>query len=332
MRKVLVLLVAVGLVLSFCVFAFASTKWIANSVWPPKNHHSIGLNMFAKKVKERTGGKLIIKVYVGGALGYKGPELLKVVRDGLVQVSDMVFSIVAGDEPVFSVTTLPFLVRGFKEARLLMDIGRPYFEEITQKKWNQKILYTAPWPPAGLWTKKPVRCVADMKGLKTRTYDKNGALVVKAVGGTPYALPFSEVYSALATGLIDSVITSTPTAVDGKFWEVLKYFERINITQAVDMVNVNLKAFNKLDKDTQKVLLETGKEMESYMWNWVEKLDKEKEKECNEHGIVSIPVSEKFMSELSKITEKIRKDWLKTAPPQAKEIYFKFLEKVGRRD
>jgi len=332
LRKLFVLLVAVSLVLSFCAFAFASTKWIANSVWPPKNHHSIGLNMFAKKVKERTGGKLIIKVYVGGALGYKGPELLKVVRDGLVQVSDMVFSIVAGDEPVFGVTTLPFLVRGFKEARLLMDIGRPYFEEITQKKWNQKILYTAPWPPAGLWTKKPVKCVADMKGLKTRTYDKNGALVVKAVGGTPYALPFSEVYSALATGLIDSVITSTPTAVDGKFWEVLKCFERINITQAVDMVNVNLRAFNKLDKDTQKVLLETGKEMESYMWNWVEKLDKEKEKECNEHGIVSIPVSEKFMNELSKITEKIRKDWLKTAPSQAKEIYFKFLEKVGRKD
>ncbi|MCD6362845.1 MAG: TRAP transporter substrate-binding protein [Synergistetes bacterium] len=332
MRKLFVLLVAVSLVISFCASAFATTKWIANSVWPPKNHHSIGLNMFAKKVKERTGGKLIIKVYVGGALGYKGPELLKVVRDGLVQVSDMLFSGVAGDEPVFGVTTLPFLVCGFKEARLLMDIGRPYFEELTQKKWNQKILYTAPWPPAGLWTKKPVKCVADMKGLKTRTYDKNGALVVKATGGTPYALPFSEVYSALATGLIDSVITSTPTAVDGKFWEVLKYFERINITQAADMVNVNLRAFNKLDKDTQKVLLETGKEMESYMWNWVEKLDKEKEKECNEHGIVSIPVSEEFMNELSKITEKIRKDWLKTAPPQAKEIYHKFLEKVGRKD
>lgn len=88
-------------------------KWVANSVWPPNNHQSVGLVRFAKRVKDSTKGKVeMTLVQVGGALGYKGPELLKVVRDGLVPVSDMLTSGVAGDE-LFNVVTLPFLIQSF---------------------------------------------------------------------------------------------------------------------------------------------------------------------------------------------------------------------------
>ena len=79
----------------------AKTTWNANSVWPPKNNHSVGLTEFAEKVKKATNGELELVVSSGGALGYKGPELLKVVRDGLVPVSDMLISGVAGDEKIF---------------------------------------------------------------------------------------------------------------------------------------------------------------------------------------------------------------------------------------
>ncbi len=324
----LVLCLAVGLT---AAVAAAATRWDANSVWPPNNHQTQGLEEFARLVAEKTGGKLEIVVHSGGALGYKGPELLKAVRDGLVPVSDMLTSGVAGDEPLFNIPTLPFLVRGFKEGKILSDISRPYFDKVAEKKWNQKILYIAPWPAAGIWTQKEVTSVADMAGLKTRTYDKNGALVLKAVGGTPYPLPFSEVYSSLATGLIDSVLTSTPTGVDGKFWEVLKYFERIDITMATDLVTVNLDSFNKLDAATQKAVIEAGQEMETAMWDKVEKLDGEKEAICNENGIVSVPVPSAFLDELSTLTEEIRQDWLKTAPEDGKAIVAEFLKKVGRK-
>jgi TRAP-type C4-dicarboxylate transport system substrate-binding protein len=281
MKKLISILLIISLMVGiFAISGLAATRWVANSVWPPNNHHSIGLVEFAEKIKERTNGELDIVVETGGALGYKGPELLKAVRDGLLPLSDMLISGVAGDEMVFQIVTLPFLVLNFDEAKLLRDICRPYFDKAAAK-WGQKILYITPWPAAGLWTKKEIKSVEDLKGLKTRTYDKNGALVVKATGGTPYALPFSEVYSSLATGLIDSVITSTPTGVDGKFWEVLKYFHRLNITYATDMVNVNLKAFHKLDKETQQILIDTGKEMEEIMWERVKQIDKEKEAICN---------------------------------------------------
>ena len=306
-------------------------KWVANSVWPPNNHQSVGLTEFAKKAKEATKGKVDITVQVGGALGYKGPELLKAVRDGLVPVSDMLTSGVAGDEPLFDIVTLPFLIQSFDEGKILSDIARPHFDKVAETKWGQKILYISPWPAAGIWSKKEVKGTADMKGLKTRTYDKNGALVMQAVGATPYPLPFSEVYSSLATGLIDSVMTSTPTAVDAKFWEVLKYYAPLNITMATDLVTVNLKEFNKLDKETQDALVKLGKEMEADMWKKVAQLDKDQEAISNKGGIVTVPPSKEFLNQLSIVTKGIREEWLKKAPSEAKTIVDEFNKKVGRQ-
>src|SRR6056297_1849594 len=305
MRKLVILFTVAALCLGLlsAPAIAGATRWDANSVWPPNNHHTIGLEEFAEMVAEKTDGNLEIVVHSGGALGYKGPELLKAVRDGLVPMSDMLTSGVAGDEPLFAIPTLPFLVRGFKEGKLLTEICRPYFDEVAEKKWNQKILYIAPWPAAGIWTQKERKKLSDMEGLKTRTYDKNGALVMEATGATPYPLPFSEVYSSLATGLIDSVLTSSPTGVDGKFWEVLKYFSRFNITMAQDMVTVNLKEFNKLDPETREALVTVGQEMEETMWARVAELDLEKEHICNENGIISSPVSAEFMDELTLVTE-----------------------------
>jgi TRAP-type C4-dicarboxylate transport system substrate-binding protein len=307
----------------------AKTVWNANSVWPPKNLHSVGLSDFAEKAKAATNGELEIVVSTGGALGYKGPDLLKAVRDGLVPISDMLISGVAGDEKSFQIVTLPFLVRNFDELHLLLDISRPYFDKSAQK-WGQKILYIAPWPGAGLWTKKKITKIEELKGLKARTYDKNGALVMEAVGATPFALPFSEVYTSLQTGLIDSVMTSTPTAVDGKFWEVLKYYEPLNITIATNMVTVNLKAFDKLPKAQQDALVKIGREMEGTMWANVKNWDKEQEAISNKNGIETVKTSSALIGQLEKITEGIRAEWLKSAPADGKKIYEEFLKKVKR--
>lgn len=238
-RIVSVLCLITCLVLFFTGAALAKTV-NANSVWPASNHLSKGLEEYAARVKEATGGKLNIVVQSGGALGFKGPELLKAVRDGLVPISDILIPGVAGDEYMMGITTIPFLVRSVEEGKLFLDVARPYFDELLQKNWNQKILFYGPWPPAGLWGKNKITKVEDLKGLKTRTYDKNGALVMEALDATPYPLPFSEVYSSLATGLIDSVVTSATTAVDAKFWEVLKYYAPVGVTYGPDFTTINL--------------------------------------------------------------------------------------------
>lgn len=307
-----------------------SVNWVANGVYPQDNHNSEGLIEFAEKVEEATDGQITLDAQIGGALGYDEEDLLTAVRDGAVPVSDMLTSGVAGDEPLFEIVTLPFLVLDFEEGKILKDIARPYFDDVAEEKWNQKILYISPWPSAGFWTKDKVESVEDMKGLKMRTYDRNGALVVEAGGGTPHPLPFSEVYSSLSTGAIDSVLTSSPTAVDGKFWEVLDYYSPVSVTMATNLVTVNLDEFNKLDDAAQEKLLEVSEEMEETMWEKGVALDEEMIDVVEENGITVLDPSEEFLNELSDLTEDIREEWLETAPEEAHEIIDQFYEEVGR--
>lgn len=306
-------------------------EWVAYSTWPEGNHNSVGLIEFAKRVEEATGGRLKMTVHTGAALGYKGTEILSVVRDGLVQVSDMSMGNVAGEEPVFTITTLPFLLKNMEEGYTLNKLAREDYDKLLAGKWNQRILYSAPWPMAGFFTQKEVRSIGDLKGMKMRTYDRNTGLVVEATGGTPYPLPFADVYSALATGAIDSCLTSTPTGVDGKFWEVLKYFTPTNVAMTQDIVTVNLKAFNKLDKDVQEILLRLGNEMQTEMWEKVgPALHTSKEKICVDKGIVVVEPDAKFIADLYDATQKIREDWLASAPPVAKTVIEKFNKATGK--
>ncbi len=307
-----------------------SVNWIANSVWPPSNHQTIALEEYASRVKDATGGNVVIDVQSGGALGYQGPELLQVVRDGLVPVSAIMASGAAGAEPLLNVTTLPFIVQDYTEARLFIDIGFPYFYENLETKWNQKLLLVSPWPGAGLWTQNPIESVDDMVGLKTRTYDTNGALVIEAGGGTPYPLPFSEVYSSLATGVIDSVITSTPTAVDAKFWEVLDYYTPMFLTLGMEFFTVNLDEFNKLDQASQEDMIRIAQEMQDELWEAIVGIDSGMEQITNENGITTVQPTQEFMDDLVEMSADIRNEWLATAPEEAREIVDEFNSKVGR--
>ncbi|NLL37173.1 MAG: TRAP transporter substrate-binding protein [Fretibacterium sp.] len=306
-------------------------EWIAYSTWPESNHHTIGLKEFAQRVEEATGGRVKMTVHSGGALGYKGTEILSVVRDNLVQVSDMSLGNVAGEEPVFGITTLPFMLQDMQEGYTLNQLARDGYNDLLSKKWGQIILYTAPWPMAGFWTQKEIRVIEDLKGTKMRTYDRNTGLVVSALGGTPYPLPFADVYSSLATGAINSCLTSTPTAVDAKFWEVLKYYTPTSVAMTQDAVTINLNVFNKLPEDLQKIVLSVGEEMQKKMWEEVgPKLDKTMEDLCVKKGIIVTQPSEEFIAALYNQTKDIREDWLKNAPEEAKKIYADFMAKIGR--
>jgi TRAP-type C4-dicarboxylate transport system substrate-binding protein len=236
---------------------------------------------------------------------------------------------VAGDEKIFRISTLPFLVRDFEELRLLVDIARPYYDRAAAK-WNQKILYIAPWPGSGLWTKKKITTVADLRGLRTRVYDINGAFVMEAVGATPLVVPFRDLQTFMQKGFIDSVMTSTPTAVDARFWEMLKYFAPLNIAFATNMVTVNLNAFNQLPRAQQEVLVKLGREQEEAAWKAVRKWDSDMETIINRNGIETVKPSKQFTEDLEKISEDIWADWLRTATPEGRKIYEEFRNRVKR--
>jgi len=337
MKKVRLGLVVCLIIGLLTIFSFSndgnaaskSMQLTANIAYNAEMFMTQYLEKFVDKVKEKTNDTINIVPVIGGALGYKGPELLKVVKDGLVPISEMLVTGIAGDEPIFGIYSMPFMISNWDEARIFNKITRPYFDNIAEKKWNQKILYVAPWPFVALWTKKEVRSIEDMKNLKVRTYDKNGALAVKAAGGNPFALPHSEIYTSLATNLIDAVITSSPTAVNLKFWEVLKYHQPINLNLTASMVNINLDYFKQLNEEQQQALLEAGEEIEEEIWLKIEEIDGEKLKIVREHGMVTIPVSAEFSHQLNEATSIIRSNYF-AERPESKKIYDEYMEAVGK--
>lgn len=268
MRKSICLLVALlGLTLVFggSWAGAQAMRMDLNAIYPASNFHSQGAMHFADKVRDATGGSVDITVHPGGSLGFKGPELLKAIMDGTLPMSDILMGVVAGSEEIFGLSTYPMIVGSYAEARVFYDAARPHYESACAR-WNQKLLYAAPWPPSGLFTKKSLVVLADLDGLKTRTYDRNGALFLEKAGGNPMSLPWGEVYSALSTGLIDSVLTSAVSGKDGTFWEVLDHFTKINFAYPLNMVTINLDYWNALSPEQQQAMLVAAAEVEAAQW------------------------------------------------------------------
>jgi TRAP-type C4-dicarboxylate transport system substrate-binding protein len=253
-----------------------------NATYGTTNFHTLGAIDFAQLVEEYTGGKVKIEVFPAGAFGYKETKLLKVVRDGQVPMSDILMGMVAESEHVFGISSLPRLVNNYEQARALYEACKPLYEKAAIK-WNQKFLYAAPWSPSGIASKKKINPIVDLKRLKTRTYDKNGTDFLNKLGIDAVPIPWEDVYSSLRTGKINSVLTSAESAKEGKFWEVLICFTKINYAYALNMVTINLDYWKGLSGDQQSAVLKAASETEDALWQnsknrYQESLDSIKQK------------------------------------------------------
>jgi TRAP-type C4-dicarboxylate transport system substrate-binding protein len=163
-----------------------------------------------------------------------------------------------------------------------------------------------------------------------RVYDGTGLAFGEATGIAARKMPFSEVYPAMKAGLLDSMYTSSVSGVDAKAWEVLKYFTPINIVGPVNMVNVNLEAWNKLPEKTRAIVMEIAAEMEDEMWNLAGDMDRKSRTKLQAEGMTITPVSSGFRAELNQVGEKLRAEWAKKAGADAQKILEEYYRITGR--
>jgi len=297
----------------------SADEWPLAIVWPVSNFATQGAIEFAKLVKERSDGKLNITVHPGGALGYKGPDMLRVVKDGLVPIGEMMLGYVGATEPILNLSTMPFLVSNAKEAHALGVVARPTMEKAFTK-WNQKLLYWHFWPGAGIYTKKPVQSIQDLKDLKIRAFDATSTEWVKAAGGKPVTMPWGDVYMALFTGEVDAVLTSSVSGVDGKFWEVTPHFADLGFTFGYSAVTVNNDAWNKLSDDLKKVLTAAAKEMDTRQEDRAISVDQTARAELTKRGVKVSEISPAFRQQCMQIAEPLWANWVKTAGADAQTL------------
>ncbi|MCG8689467.1 MAG: TRAP transporter substrate-binding protein [Desulfobacterales bacterium] len=300
-------------------WAGKTMKLDLNAIYGSTSFHTMGAMDFAALAKTYSKGSVDITVHPGGSLGFKGPELLKAVKDAQLPMSDILMGVVSGSEHVFGLSSLPRLAGSFEQAKALYKDSKPLYEKAAAK-WNQKFLYAAPWPPSGLVTGKAIGGSADIKGLKTRTYDKNGANFLRELGGAPLSLPWGEVYSSLRTGMIDSVLTSAESTKNGKFWEVLNHFTSINYAFPLNMVTVNMDYWKAMSKDQQDAILKAAAETEANQWKASESKTAEALSIIKENGFTIAEPSQALNAEMDKAAAMIVEEFAKKADKKTKAV------------
>jgi len=194
--------------------AIAQTKWDLPAAYPPGNFHSENLVQFAADVDKATGGKLKIVVHSNASL-FKAPEIKRAVQGSQAQAGEILLANFENENPLFGVDGVPFLATSYADSMKLYKASRPALEKLLAAQ-GIKLLYAVPWPPQGIFSKKPINGVADMKGLKWRAYSPATARIAELVGAQPVTVQVAELSQAMATGVIDSLMTSRSTGFHTK--------------------------------------------------------------------------------------------------------------------
>ena len=299
-------------------------------VLPDGNFMVQNARRFAEEVAKETKGEVVINVRPGGSLGFKGPEQMRAVRDGMVPMADILLSQQIGDEPIFGIEGVPFLVSSPSDLRTLHKFVRPELEKIAATKYNQKILYMVPSPGQYLFLKIRTDKVEGLKNIKIRGADKMTVDTVSSIGMAGVLIPFGELIPALASGRVDGVATSATTGVDAKFWEFMKYVYPTNHTWSTNMVNINLNSWKKIPEHHQKTIEAIAARLEPEFWTVSTNSDAESLKKLTANGMEVVPVGEAMMADMRKRAAPLLDEYLKRAPAAGPFIK-SYQEAMGRK-
>ena len=304
--------------LAFAAPAMAQTKWNLPAAYPADNPHSENLVLFAKDVEAATGGKLSITVHPGASL-FKAPEIKRAVQSGQAQMGEVLLSIHENEDPIFGIDVVPFLATSFPDAKKLYAASKAAVEKKLDSQ-GVKLLFMVPWAPQGVYTKKELNTIDDMKGLKWRSYNVGTARLGDLLGMQSVTIQAAELPQALATGVVNSFMSSGGTGYDSKVWESLTHFYDVQAWIPKDATFVNKAAFNGLDKATQDAILKAAAVAEERGWKmWQDKAGWYLE-QLKAKGMKVQAPSPALAAGFKKAGDTLTADWLKKAGADGQAI------------
>ncbi len=315
--------IAMAVLLMVAVPALAhehGEQWALANEYPATSLPGEGDEAFAKLVADETQGSVSVVTMPDAKLGYKSREQLKAVADGKIAMADTFGGAIAEAEPVFGLASLPFIAPTIADARALYDAARPSYEAAFERH-NQKLLYSTPWPPSGLWTKAPADTVEAVAKLKVRTYDKTGTDVFTHLGAKAGIVSFADLTPKLASGEIDAVLSSGDGGAGRKLWEHLPRFTEINYAIPLSFTTVNLDRWNSLDDATRAGMLKAAREVEARQWKALEaRLAQNYERMRSQGMTISTQIAPELRQRLREEGRNATMEWAERAGPEAREI------------
>ena len=307
--------------------AAAQTKWDLPAAYPATNFHTENLAQFAAEVDKATGGKLKMQVHANASL-FKANEIKRAVQGGQAQAGEILLANFANEAPIYALDGIPFLASSYEDAKTLYDLQRPVLEKHLAGQ-GMRLLYSVPWPPQGIYTKKLINSVADMRGIKWRAYSPATAHIAELIGAQPVTIQAAELSQALATGVVESYMSSGSTGYDSKTYEHIKNWYDTQAWLPKNAVIVNRKAFDALDKATQDALLKAAADAEARGWKISAQKNDWYKKALTEKGMTIHRPHVKLKADLKQVGEIMLADWARTAGPENVAVVDAFKKTVA---
>ena len=322
------LLLSTALTLALSSTALAQTKWDLPAAYPATNFHTENLVQFANDVDKATGGKLKITVHANASL-FKANEIKRAVQGGQAQIGEVLLVNFENENPMYGADGIPFLATSYAESKRLSDAQKPFTDKLLAAQ-GMKLLYAVAWPPQGIYVKKEISSVADMRGLKWRAYSPATGKIAELIGAQPVTIQAAELSQALATGVVESYMSSGSTGYDTKTYESIKFFYDTQAWLPKNAIIVNRKAFDALDAATQAALTKAAADAEVRGWKVSEEKNDWYKKALTEKGMKIMTPSPKLMGDLKQVGAIMLADWQKRAGPDGEAVVAAYLKSAPK--
>jgi TRAP-type C4-dicarboxylate transport system substrate-binding protein len=322
------LLVSTALTLAMSSTLMAQTKWDLPAAYPATNFHTENLVQFANDVDKATGGKLKITVHANASL-FKANEIKRAVQGGQAQIGEVLLVNFENENPMYGADGIPFLATSYAESKRLSDAQKPFTDKLLAAQ-GMKLLYAVAWPPQGIYVKKEISSVADMRGLKWRAYSPATGKIAELIGAQPVTIQAAELSQALATGVVESYMSSGSTGYDTKTYESIKFFYDTQAWLPKNAIIVNRKAFDALDAATQAALTKAAADAEVRGWKVSEEKNDWYKKALTEKGMKIMTPSPKLMGDLKQVGAIMLSDWQKRAGPDGEAMVAAYLKSAPK--
>ena len=296
----------------------AQTKWDLPAAYPAANFHTENLVQFANDVDKASGGKLKITVHANASL-FKAPEIKRAVQGGQAQIGEILLVNFQNEWQLFGADGIPFLADSYDSAMKLWKAQKPLLDKKLGEQ-GMMVLYAVAWPPQGIYTKRTLNSAADMKGLKWRAYSPATARIAELVGAQPVTVQAAELSQAMATGVVDSYMSSGSTGYDTKTYEHIKNWYDTQAWLPKNAVIVNKAAFNALDKATQDAVMKAAADAETRGWAASKKANAETLDKLKAAGMNILQPSAQLKADMKKVGDTMLKEWLDKAGPEGQQL------------
>jgi TRAP-type C4-dicarboxylate transport system substrate-binding protein len=291
--------------------AVAAEKWDMPMAYSASNFHSENGVTFAECVIAGTSGEIEITVHPGGSL-FAGADIKRAIQTGQVQIGERLLSGHQNENALFGFDSIPFLAPSFDDSAKLFEAAKPSIDALLDEQ-NLVMLYAVPWPPQGLYFKKEVNSVADMAGIKFRSYNNATSRLAELTGMLPVTIEAAEISQAFATGVAESMISSGATGYDRKVWESLTHFYEVDAWLPYNYVMVNKDVWSATSDANKAVITGCAAEAQTRGIQASKDYTQFTMDGLAEGGMTVAPAGDQLMSELRAIGETMTTEWLDAA-------------------